>query len=175
MIIVDSDHLSILRYHNSERALKLIARLDRATEKPIATSIANDEEAMRGWLSAIAKERQIERQLSAYRELAELFIFFSGYTIALLDGKAAGFFNGFRKSGVRIATMDLKTACIALAKTPCCSRPIDGISTKCRACGSRIGSNSERPRSTSRLPPQEHHPEPRYSPRHEEPQNHRHR
>jgi len=115
VIILDSDHLSILRYHNSERALKLVARSDQATEKPIATSIANVEEAMRGWLSAIAKERRIERQLSAYRELGELFTFFSGYTIALLDQNAAGLFNGFRKSGVKIATMDLKTACIAMA------------------------------------------------------------
>jgi tRNA(fMet)-specific endonuclease VapC len=115
MIILDSDHLSILRYHNSERAKTLIARLDQATERPIATSIVNVEEAMRGWLSAIAKERRIERQLSAYRELAELFSFFAGYTIALLDSKAAGLFNSFRKSGVKIATMDLKTACIAMA------------------------------------------------------------
>ena len=76
MIILDSDHLSILRYHNSERALKLIARLNQATERPIATSVANVEEAMRGWLSAIAKERRIERQIPAYRELSELFTFF---------------------------------------------------------------------------------------------------
>jgi len=94
MIILDSDHLSVLRYHSSERALKLSARLEQAAEKPIATSIANVEEAMRGWLSAIAKERRIERQLSAYRELAELFTFFSGYTIALLDSNAAALFNG---------------------------------------------------------------------------------
>ena len=115
MIILDSDHLSVLRYHNSERALKLIARLNQLPEKPIATSIANVEEAMRGWLSAVAKERRIERQISAYRELGELFAFFSAYTIALLDANAAQLFNGFRKSGVKIGTMDLKTACIAMA------------------------------------------------------------
>src|SRR5437868_5444131 len=106
MIILDSDHLSVLRYRNCERALKLIARLDQATEKPISTSIANVEESMRGWLAAIAKERRIERQISANRELGELFTFFSGYTIALLDSAAAGLFNDFRKSGVKIATMD---------------------------------------------------------------------
>ena len=117
MIILDSDHLSILRYHGSERALKLSARLHQTPEKPIATSIANVEEAMRGWLSAIAKERRIERQIFAYRELAELFTFFSGYTIALLDSNAAGLFNGFRKSGVKIGTMDLKAACIAMANS----------------------------------------------------------
>jgi tRNA(fMet)-specific endonuclease VapC len=115
VIILDSDHLSILRYHNSERALKLVARLDQSKDKSFASSIASVEEAMRGWLSAIAKERQIERQISSYRELGELFAFFSGFTIALLDSNAANLFNDFRKTGVRIATMDLKTACIAIA------------------------------------------------------------
>jgi tRNA(fMet)-specific endonuclease VapC len=75
MIILDSDHLSILRYHNSERAVKLITRLSQTTQKPIATSNANVEEAMRGWLAAIAKQRQIERQRFAYNELSELFTF----------------------------------------------------------------------------------------------------
>ena len=65
MIILDSDHLSILQYHNSASAAKPIARLNQPPEKPIATSIANVEEAMRGWLSAIAKERRIERQIIA--------------------------------------------------------------------------------------------------------------
>jgi tRNA(fMet)-specific endonuclease VapC len=115
MIILDSDHLSVLRYHNSERALKLVVRLDHAPEKPIATFIANVEEAMRGWLAAIAKERRIERQIMGYRELGELFTFFSAYTIALLNSNAAQLFNGFRKSGVKIGTMDLKAGCIALA------------------------------------------------------------
>jgi tRNA(fMet)-specific endonuclease VapC len=133
MIILDSDHLSILRYHSSERALKLLARLNQTSEKPIATSIANVEEAMRGWLSAIAKERRIERQLFAYRELGELFTFFSGYLIALLDSNAAGLFNNFRKSGVKIGTMDLKTAASPWPITPCCSPPTGAISRKCLA------------------------------------------
>ena len=115
MIILDSDHLSILRYRDSARAQSLANRLAVATEMPVATSIANVEEAMRGWLAALAKERRIERQIFAYRELSELFAFFSGYTIALLDTNSSSMFTRFRKSGVKIGTMDLKTASIALA------------------------------------------------------------
>ena len=37
------------------------------------------------------------------------------FTIALLDSNAAELFKDFRRSGVKIATMDLKTACIAMA------------------------------------------------------------
>jgi len=115
MIILDSDHLTVLRYHSSDRAINLLARLHQSTEKPIATSIANVEEAMRGWLATLAKERQIERQIPAYRELGELFSFFSGYTIVLLDSGAAQFFRSLRNAGIRIGTMDLKTASISLA------------------------------------------------------------
>ena len=130
MIILDSDHLSILRYQHSERAERLIERLNLSSIQPIGTSIANVEEAMRGWLAAIAKERQIERQLLAYRELGELFAFFSGLTIAFLDLNSVQLFKGFRKSGVKIGTMDLKTACIAMANDALCSPPIAGISRR---------------------------------------------
>lgn len=114
MIILDSDHLSILRYQ-SERAERLTERLNQSPIQPIGTAIVNVEEAMRGWLAAIAKERELERQLLAYRELGELFGFFSGFTIAFLDLHAIQLFKDFRKSGVKIGTMDLKTACIAIA------------------------------------------------------------
>jgi tRNA(fMet)-specific endonuclease VapC len=114
MIILDSDHLSVLRFQ-SARADRLKERLDQSSIPTIATSIVNVEEAMRGWLAAIAKERQIERQFLAYRELGEMFAFFSGFTIASLDSKSIQLFKDFRTSGVRIGTMDLKTACIAIA------------------------------------------------------------
>jgi hypothetical protein len=55
MIILDSDHLSILRYQ-SARTGRLKERLEQSPIRPIGTSIVNVEEAMRGWLVAIAKD-----------------------------------------------------------------------------------------------------------------------
>jgi tRNA(fMet)-specific endonuclease VapC len=73
------------------------------------------EEQMRGWLAAIAKERTILRQITAYRELTDLFDFFARLNIISLSVEAVELFNGFRKSGIKIGTMDLKMACIAIA------------------------------------------------------------
>ena len=115
MILLDSNHLSILRYRTSASALRLTNRLTAAEEGSIGTTIANVEESMRGWMAAIAKERVIRRQTSAYRELAELFTFFSGYHIALFDDGAADRFDNLKATKIRIGTMDLKTASIALA------------------------------------------------------------
>lgn len=117
MILLDSDHLSVLHYHTGERASQLFGRLALAeADGPIGTTIVNIEEAMRGWLSAIAKERLIHSQISSYRDLAKLFGFFSGFHIALLEDVAVDHFAALRKSKLRVGTMDLKTAAIALAQ-----------------------------------------------------------
>ncbi len=66
-------------------------------------------------MSAIAKERTLLRQFTTCRELTDLFDFFAKFNISSLSADAVELFNGFRKSGVKIGTMDLKTACIAMA------------------------------------------------------------
>lgn len=115
MILLDTDHLTVLKYTDSERFARLHCRLVAAAPELIGTTIVNVEEQMRGWLSAIAKERTVLRQIAAYRELTDLFDFFAKFNILSLSPEAADLFNGFRKSGVKVATMDLKTACIAMA------------------------------------------------------------
>jgi len=115
MIVLDSDHLSILRFRTGERTIRLAGRIALSTDPQIGTTIANVEETMRCWLATLAKERDVERQISAYRELAELFKFFGKYYIALFDTSAAQQFSALRASKIRIGTMDLKTASITLA------------------------------------------------------------
>jgi tRNA(fMet)-specific endonuclease VapC len=115
VILLDTDHLTVLKYTDSERYTRLHGRLLAAAPEPVGTSIVNVEEQMRGWLSAIAKERALLRQITAYRELTDLFDFFAKLNIISLSADAADLFNGFRKSGVKIGTMDLKMASIAVA------------------------------------------------------------
>jgi tRNA(fMet)-specific endonuclease VapC len=116
MILLDSDHLSVLKFRSSPRSLRLADRLALdVANGPIGTTVVNVEETMRGWLASIAKERQIARQGFAYRELAELFTFFSGMHIALFDASAIGTFTLLKAARIRISTMDLKIAAIAIA------------------------------------------------------------
>ncbi len=68
---------------------------------------------MRGWMAAIAKERQPRRQVGPYRELAGLFEFFAEFTIALFDDAAVSLFEQFNR--IRIGARDRKIAAIALA------------------------------------------------------------
>jgi tRNA(fMet)-specific endonuclease VapC len=115
VILLDTDHLTVLKYTESERHARLHGRLLAPAPELIGTTIVNVEEQMRGWLSAIAKERTVLRQITAYRELTDLFDFFAKLNIISLSADAADLFNGFRKSGIKIGSMDLKMACIAVA------------------------------------------------------------
>ncbi len=115
MILLDTDPLTVLKYPDSDRYARLHGRLLAAAPELIGTTIFNVEEQMRGWLAAIAKERTLSRQITTYRELTDRFGFFVNFNIISLSTEAVDLCSGFRKSGVKIGTMDLKTACIAMA------------------------------------------------------------
>jgi tRNA(fMet)-specific endonuclease VapC len=112
VILLDTDHLSVLEIPNSERRTRLVARLTLAGEEVIGTTIVNVEEQMRGWISAISKERKSHRQVKAYQRLAGLFEFFQAFQIIAFDDAAATQFDSF--SRIRISTADRKIAAIAI-------------------------------------------------------------
>jgi tRNA(fMet)-specific endonuclease VapC len=115
MILLDTDHVTLLKYPENAATARLVERLKaRPPGEPLAVSIVSVEEQMRGWLAAVAKERTARRQVFAYRELARLFEYFRSFTIVLFDESAADQFDAFRSSKLRVGTMDLKIAAIAL-------------------------------------------------------------
>src|SRR5688500_14004937 len=70
MILLDTDHLTLLKYRDNERGARLAQRLQALpAEEVVALSIVPVEEQMRGWLAAVARERQARRQVVAYAEL----------------------------------------------------------------------------------------------------------
>ena len=115
MILLDTDHLTLLKYLDSERGVRLNEKLrGLPPEEVVAVSIISVEEQMRGWLAAIARERQAKRQVFAYAELARLFDYFRAFTILLFDERAADQFDNLRAAKLRLGTMDLKIVAIAL-------------------------------------------------------------
>ncbi len=113
MILLDTDHLTILQTPDAARRITLVARLALATGEKIATTVVNVEEQMRGWMASIAKERQLRRQIRSYSRLAKLFRFYAGFEIVELDDAAIPHFEATGSSGIGV--MDRKIAAIALA------------------------------------------------------------
>ncbi|HEY3966002.1 MAG TPA: type II toxin-antitoxin system VapC family toxin [Planctomycetaceae bacterium] len=117
MILLDTDHITVLRYVDDPRSLRLKNRLLIAIETDdVATTIITVEEQMRGWLTRLHAERNIRQQIFWYEKLFSLLGFFQSWNIALIDDSSVRQFLKLRDQRIRIGTQDLKIASIALAR-----------------------------------------------------------
>lgn len=114
MYVLDTDHLGEYQKGTSPASQRLIRRLDAVTE-PVVTTIVTAEEIMRGWMAAIRRENDPRRQTKGYERLANLFRFFANWEILPWDDAAIAEFEQLVQNKIRIGTMDLKIASIALA------------------------------------------------------------
>ena len=114
MILLDTDHLTVLKYPESPHAAGLTAKMQAAPEEVFAVTAVSVEEQVRGWLAKIREAADVEDQVPYYGRFVDLIGFFSKWQIVPFDARAAGVFKQLRKDRVRIGTMDLKIAAIAL-------------------------------------------------------------
>jgi tRNA(fMet)-specific endonuclease VapC len=115
MIVLDTDHLTVIQRQSEPAYSSLMARLHLVSPHEIYTTIINVEEQMRGWLAVISRSRKVEQEIVAYRQLHMLFSFFADIPVLDFDAVAAARFVQLRRSRLRLGAMDLKVAAIALA------------------------------------------------------------
>ena len=117
MILLDTDHLSVLVFPESSRGQALGARLQASSDQEIGTPIVTAEEQIRGWLATISRERLVTRQVYGSRRLLEQINLLARWTLIPFDGQAAAEFERLRDSSVRrLGTRDLKIASTALTR-----------------------------------------------------------
>jgi tRNA(fMet)-specific endonuclease VapC len=115
MIILDTDHISLLQAREAPHAFVLQARLEAFPPDEVATTVVTLEEQMRGWLGLIHGITDVQRQVAYYEWLLGLVAFFAAWEVLPFDHWAATMFAQRRQQRVRIGTMDLKIAASVLA------------------------------------------------------------
>jgi tRNA(fMet)-specific endonuclease VapC len=113
MILLDTDHLSILGRLNHSQREGLVRRME-SSAGPHCTTIISVEEHFRGWISSISKRRQVHDQVLEYTRLRDFLMFIQKWEIIPFDSRAADEFLRLRKQCRRMATADLKIAAITL-------------------------------------------------------------
>jgi tRNA(fMet)-specific endonuclease VapC len=116
MIILDTDHISALQYRDSPQAFHLQSRLETVPPNDVVTTIITLEEQTRSWLGLIRRYVDIEQQVAYYERFQDLFAFFAAWYVLPFDQRCAERFKELRRQRVRIGTMDLKIASIALVR-----------------------------------------------------------
>ena len=114
MIILDTDHFNVLQIGKGSSYETLATRMDDSPDEHFATTVVTFEEHMRGWLAGIRRAGDVANQVRPYDQLIKLVRFFQAWEIVRFDERAAERFRDLRQMRVRIGTMDLKIAAIAL-------------------------------------------------------------
>jgi tRNA(fMet)-specific endonuclease VapC len=114
MILLDTDHLTVLIDDRDSKHLGLKLQIDEANDQLISTTVVSVEEQCRGWLAIINREPDVLRQVPSYNRLAKLFNILGNWEIVLFDAAAAVEFKRLRKQRIRIGTQDMKVSAIAL-------------------------------------------------------------
>jgi len=113
MIILDTDHISMLQYRDAPQAFALQACLEVLLED-MATTVITVEEQMRGWLGLMHRYTNVHHQVEYYDRLIRLCAFCADWYVLPFDQHAANMFEQLRQQRVRLGTMDFKIASIAL-------------------------------------------------------------
>lgn len=89
MLVLDTDHLSILQYDESPTAIELANRLADAGEFDVVTTVISYEEQARSWLALIRRYSDVARQTQYYHHLVEFADFFAQWHLLTFDERAA--------------------------------------------------------------------------------------
>ena len=113
MILLDTDHLSVLTDPRQALRTQLMDRL-QASGDEVAIPVPAVEEQLRAWLAQIHRVGDTHRQIAPYQRLVKLIDFLGDWTIVEWDEPAADTFRRLRVGRVRIGTQDLKIAALAI-------------------------------------------------------------
>ncbi len=115
MIILDTDCLSLFDREKSLESTVLHSNLARFAPEDIFTTIITFEEQMRGWLTYLSKCKNVGEQIFAYQRLNQFLDNFRRIAVMQFDEKAVTVFQELKRQKIRVGTMDLKIAAIAIA------------------------------------------------------------
>lgn len=116
MIILDTDVFSFLELPDSAEYRRIRARLAQLdSPQKVCTTVITYEEQSRGRLAMVSGARDVRALTTAYAHLRQHAINYSKIAIAEFDSVAAALATDLLKLKLRIGTMDIRIAAIALS------------------------------------------------------------
>jgi tRNA(fMet)-specific endonuclease VapC len=113
--VLDTDHVTLLERGQGAECDRVRSRLAGLGDGDVAVTIISFEEQARGWLTFLARARSLTQQVEAYARLRRMLENYRWIPLLDFDAAAAVEFQRLKQSRLRVGTMDLKIAAIALA------------------------------------------------------------
>jgi tRNA(fMet)-specific endonuclease VapC len=113
--LLDTDHISFLQRRSGSEFTRLVSQMGQHSSADFALSIVSFHEQVLGAHNFINRARTNADMIRGYTLLSEIL---QGFTIAPVlsfDAGAVAVFFDLRRQGVRVSTMDLRIAAIAIS------------------------------------------------------------
>jgi tRNA(fMet)-specific endonuclease VapC len=114
--LLDTDHISILQHQSGPEYVTLASHIAQHPPADLALSIVSFHEQILGCHTYISRARTTAHVVRGYGMLDRLRRDYSAVPVLAFDGAAATVFDGLLAQRVRIGTMDLRIASIALSQ-----------------------------------------------------------
>lgn len=114
MILLDTDHFSVLTDARHRLHASLISRL-ATVDEPVVLPVVAVEEQLRAWLAQVRRVRDAYKLTTPYSRLVHLLETLAEWEIAGWTERAADEFTALRRQRIRIGTQDLRIAALTLS------------------------------------------------------------
>jgi tRNA(fMet)-specific endonuclease VapC len=114
--LLDTDHISILQRQAGSEYATLLLRIAQHPPIDLACSIISFHEQILGCHTYISQARRTEDVVRGYAMLAQVLRDFTEALVIPFDAAAAVVFEGLIAQRIRVGTMDLRIAAIALSR-----------------------------------------------------------
>jgi tRNA(fMet)-specific endonuclease VapC len=116
MFLLDTDHIGIIQRRTQPEHGKLWERISKHPPLAFYVPIISFHEQILGWNAYLNRARGATGIVRAYAMFEQILTDFAAAQVLPFDDAAAARFDSLRSRRVRIATMDLRIAAIALAR-----------------------------------------------------------
>lgn len=114
--LLDTDHLSVLQRPTGQEYPILVANINLHPVGDVVASIVSFHEQALGAHNLINRSRTAAEMVRRYELLHQVLIGFSGLPVVPFDAPAAAALDSLKGQNIRIGTMDLRLAAIALSR-----------------------------------------------------------
>ncbi len=115
MYLLDTDHISIIQRQTEPEFSRFTARIESHHLTDFFVPIISFHEQIVGWNSYLNRATKPEAVVRAYAMFQNILADFSAMRVASFDTPSAEQFEILRSAKIRVGTIDLRIASIALA------------------------------------------------------------
>lgn len=114
--LLDTDHISFLQRQTSPEYQRLTARMARHSPSDFGFSVISYHEQVIGSHTYLTRARTTPDIVRGYNMLAQVIRDFSVAPVVPFDAAAGAVFDGLQSQRLRLGSMDLRLAAIALSR-----------------------------------------------------------